>query len=90
MVSGAGGAGPGGLRVGDRHNQWRTHRADSLACRAGHAFAAEELHIGRCGPVIDLARAVAARAGLVTPRPRECDLAGFSGTCAAHDDILAE
>jgi len=79
-----------GGRAGTWRDQRRTHRADRLARRAGPAFAAEDFHAGRCGAVIDLPRAVAARAGLVAARPGQCDLGRFVAACAAHGGSLAE
>lgn len=90
IVSGTGGAGPKGGRVGDRRGQWGTHRADRLACRAGHAFAADDLHASGCRAVIDLPRAMAARTGFVTARPWQRDLRRLPTTCAAHGGSLAE
>jgi hypothetical protein len=71
---------------------WRPDRADTLADRTWDAFAAENLDPRRCGPVIDLPQAVAARADLVAARPGQHALLRPSagGGATRHGGILAD
>ena len=78
-------------RVGNQLGQRRAHFADTLAGRAGDAFAAEDLDAEWRGPVIDLLGAVAARARLVRARPGEGRLRGLSsGVSTRHGGMITD